>query len=194
MNRIILHWTAGGHTANGTDRRHYHYIVQGDGSVIDGNHPPEVNARIANPRDGSTYAAHTSGANTGAIGVAVAAMRGAVERPFSPGPSPITEAQVASLARLCATLCGRYDIPVERHTVLSHAEVQPTLGIAQRGKWDIAWLPGMAAPGDPVAVGDMLRGMIRQRLAAYRAAEVPPPAINRLAALIAAMLRPLRRD
>lgn len=160
MKRIICHWTAGSHKASATDRTHYHFIVQGDGSVIAGNMPPEANLNTA---DG-TYAAHTRNCNTGAIGVAVAAMLGAVERPFNAGPSPITPAQVAALAALVARLAKQYGIPVTRQAILTHAEVQPTLGIAQRGKWDIVWLPDMAAPGDPVAVGDRLRKMIEQQI------------------------------
>jgi hypothetical protein len=161
MNRIIWHWTGGAHKANDSDKRHYHFIIEGDGTVVNGNHPPEANAVIRSPRDGSTYAAHTRGANTGSIGVAVAAMRGATERPFSAGPSPITGKQVEALVRLTADLCRRYNIPVTDQTVLSHAEVQPRLGIAQGGKWDIAWLPGMAGPGDPLAIGDGLRDRVR---------------------------------
>ena len=187
MKRIIWHWTGGGHNANGTDRRHYHFIIEGDGMVAAGNHPPEANRRIANPRDGSTYAAHTRGANTGSIGIAVAAMRGAQERPFTPGPSPITEAQFFALVKLTSDLCTHYKIPVQRETVLSHAEVQPTLGIMQSGKWDITWLPGMPGPGDPVEVGDRLRGKVAAALA-------PQPAPTGWAALIAAILRLFRRD
>ena len=33
LNKIILHWTAGTNKANQVERDHYHYIVQGDGSV-----------------------------------------------------------------------------------------------------------------------------------------------------------------
>lgn len=162
MKRIILHWTAGGHTPSNLDREHYHFIVAGDGSVVKGKHPVEANR---NPVKGQ-YAAHTLNCNTGSIGVAVAAMAGAVERPFNPGKAPITPAQVEGLVKLVRDLCRGYGIPVTRETVLSHAEVQPTLGIKQRGKWDIAWLPGMDVPGDPVKVGDHLRGLI--------AASVPP--------------------
>ena len=164
MNRIVLHWTAGAHNANGTDRRAYHFIIEGDGKVIEGNNPPEANARISNPRDGSTYAAHTRGLNTGSIGVALAAMRGAHPQPFNAGPSPITEAQLDAMAQLCADLCKRYGIPVQRDTVLTHAEVQPTLKVAQRAKWDITWVPGMRSVGDPVAVGDGLRDRIKEAL------------------------------
>lgn len=158
MKRIVLHWTAGSHRASATDRKHYHFTVQGDGSVVAGIHAPEANL---NTSDGA-YAAHTRNCNTGSIGVSVAAMFGAVERPFSAGRHPITQAQVAALAALCARLAKQYGIPVTRQTVLTHAEVQPTLGIAQRGKWDICWLPDMAGPADPVAVGDRLRAMIQQ--------------------------------
>jgi trimethylamine:corrinoid methyltransferase-like protein len=58
-------------------------------------------------------------------------------------------------------LCRKYGIPITSSTVLTHAEVEPTLGIKQAGKWDIAWLPGMNAPADPLAVGNVLRALIR---------------------------------
>jgi N-acetyl-anhydromuramyl-L-alanine amidase AmpD len=156
MKRIIMHWSAGSHKASDIDRSHYHFIVQGDGSVVAGNMTPEANL---NTKDGK-YAAHTRNCNTGSIGVAVAAMMGAKERPFTPGPYPITTAQVTALCALCARLAQQYGIPVTRETILSHAEVQPTLKIKQSGKWDITWLPGYAAPQDPVLTGDFLRSHI----------------------------------
>ena len=156
MKRIILHWTAGTNAVSDLDRRHYHFIIDGDGKVHEGTFRPEDNLDV---RDGK-YAAHTLNCNTGAIGVAVAAMAGAVERPFNAGRFPITLKQVEALARLCARLCAQYEIPVRRETILSHAEVQPTLKIQQRGKWDITWLPGMAKPDDPVKVGDFIRAKV----------------------------------
>jgi N-acetyl-anhydromuramyl-L-alanine amidase AmpD len=168
MNRVVIHWTGGAHTANASDKRHYHFIIEGDGTVVAGNHPPEANATINSPRDGSTYAAHTRGLNTGSIGIALAAMRGATERPFNAGPSPITQAQVDALVALTARLCGQYAIPVQRDTVLTHAEVQQTLKIAQRGKWDVRWLPGMTKLGAAVDVGDKLRDMITDALSANK--------------------------
>ena len=153
MKAIVFHWTAGGAKASALDKQHYHYLVQQDGSTVAGDHVPEDNLDIS---DGN-YAAHTLSANTGRIGVALCGMLGAVERPFNAGRAPITAPQVEALCGLLAGLCRRYEIAVTRRSVLSHAEVQPTLGIKQRGKWDVAWLPGMAAPGDPVAVGDRIR-------------------------------------
>lgn len=173
MKRIIIHWTAGGHTPSNLDRGHYHFIIAGDGTVVKGVHPVEANEK---PQKGK-YAAHTLNCNTGSIGVAVAAMAGAVERPFSAGKSPITQAQLRALAALCRDLAAKYKIPVTRETILSHAEVQPTLKIKQRGKWDIAWLPGMKAPGDPVEVGDKIRWMIKAPATAPKnAAQAQKPA------------------
>ena len=157
MQRIIMHWSAGTHSVSALDRQHYHYVIDGTGIVSEGDHSPEDNLGQLSP---GKYAAHTLNCNTGSIGVALAAMGGAVEAPFKSGSWPITEAQINALAALCARLCARYGIPVTRRTVLSHAEVQPTLGIAQRGKWDISWLPGMSKPADPVSVGDHIRQLI----------------------------------
>lgn len=153
MKGIVLHWTAGGPKASVEDRRHYHYMVQQDGQIITGNHKPEANLTCVPGK----YAAHTLSANTGRIGVALCGMLHAAERTFTPGKAPITWPQINVMIGLVADLCIRYSIPVTRLSVLSHAEVQPSLLIKQRGKWDIAWLPGMAAVGDPVEIGDRLR-------------------------------------
>jgi hypothetical protein len=154
--RVILHWTAGTNVVSSHDKEAYHFIIGGDGSVHDGKHKPEANISTS---DGA-YAAHTKNCNTGSIGVAIAAMHGATERPFSAGSFPIRQVQVDALVRLVAFLCHKYGIPVTSRTVLSHAEVERTLGIKQAGKIDIMWLPGMTQMGDPVAVGDILRSRI----------------------------------
>jgi hypothetical protein len=176
VKRVIFHWTAGGNTPSNLDKGHYHFLIDGAGNVHKGTHPVEANRK---PVKGK-YAAHTLNCNTGSIGVAVCAMAGAVERPFNAGSAPITPAQVKALAGLLRDLCAQYKIPVTRETVLSHAEVQPTLGIKQRGKWDIAWLPGMKGPGDPVAVGDKIRAMVKApatapQKPAQRESEAPAP-------------------
>jgi len=161
MQRIIIHWTAGSHTASALDREHYHFLVEGDGTELSGQWPVSANAKIV----GSNYAAHTLGTNTGSIGVAVCAMAGAKERPFNAGRFPITVTQMDAMAALVGRLCAKYKIPVTRTTVLTHAEVQTTLGINQRGKWDIMWLPGMAAADDPLKVGDRIREMVATSMA-----------------------------
>ena len=169
MQRIIMHWTAGTHIASSVDREHYHILVQGDGSVVYGDYEISDNISIADNR----YAAHTRNLNTGSIGVAVCAMKDARQVPFDPGKYPITEAQLKALVREVARLAKGYNIPVTRKTILSHAEVQPTLGVAQAGKWDIAWIPGWPNATDPLGVGDCLRSMIRAEMAGE--AVVPDP-------------------
>jgi len=154
VKRIILHWTAGTNTPNSTDLKAYHFVIAGNGQVMPGLFP--VSANVPPLRSGR-YAAHTLNCNSDSIGVSLAAMAGAVESPFNPGKYLITEAQLSALAQTVVDLSRQYGIPITRTTVLTHAEVQPTLGIAQKNKWDIRWLPGMAKPGDAVAVGDVIR-------------------------------------
>lgn len=175
MDRIIIHWTAGGNTANGSDLEHYHRLVQGDGSVVAGRYPISANAR---PLNASAYAAHTRNLNTGSIAIAVCGMHGARQFPFSAGRWPITDRQVDALAVEVARVAKEYGIPVTRSTILTHAEVQPTLKVAQAGKWDICWLPGMAASGDPIVVGDEIRRRVSAALAgsASPAPSQPAPA------------------
>jgi hypothetical protein len=82
----------------------------------------------------------------------------------------MTARQLDELCRWTAELSVAYWIPVSRFSTLSHSEVQPTLGIRQRWKWDINWLPGMSRPGDPIDVGDRIRAMISEHLQDARAA------------------------
>ncbi|TDT74040.1 N-acetylmuramoyl-L-alanine amidase [Litoreibacter halocynthiae] len=159
LKKIVMHWSAGGHNANSSDKRHYHEIVEGDGDRVGGDHLPEAN----NSTSDGHYAAHTRAFNTGAIGLSMAAMSGAKERPFSKGKYPITPVQLDVFVEMVAEYADTYNIDITRENVLSHAEVQITHGVKQNGKWDITWLPGMAKPGHPIEVGDHLREMIRAK-------------------------------
>ena len=161
MDRIVMHWSAGNGTVSDLEKKHYHFIVASDGTVVPGSHSVEDNIP---PLKSGSYAAHTWKLNSNSIGVAVSAMAGATERPWSPGRSPITKDQVEALARLVASLSIMYGIKVTPETVLTHAEVQPTLGVTQRAKWDITWLPGMVKPQAPRVVGDILRTQIKKEL------------------------------
>ena len=156
MERIICHWTAGAHTANATDLNYYHILIEGDGELCRGVYSIKDNVNTGDGR----YAAHTKNCNTGSIGISLCGMAEATESPFSAGKYPINEKQWQTLARAIVDLCERYAIPVTRSTVLSHAEVQPTLGIAQSGKWDIARLPWDASVQGPIPVGDRMRAMV----------------------------------
>ena len=137
MERIICHWTAGAYSANATDLNYYHILIEGDGELRRGVYSIKDNVFTG---DGK-YAAHTKNCNTGSIGVSLCCMAGAVENPFNAGKFPMTETQWHTLTAVVAELCHAYSIPVTSGTVLSHAEVQGTLGIAQSGKWDYTGSP-----------------------------------------------------
>lgn len=184
MKRVIIHWTAGTHNVSAVDKKHYHYIIGGDGAVVAGDLPVSANESTA-----TAYAAHTRGLNTGSIGVAFAAMHGAKERPFSAGRYPITEGQVAAMARLVFDLCEKYGIPVTPETVLTHAEVEPTLGVSQSGKWDVTWLPNMDQAGNARAVGDLLRQKVRDQRRTPAQKPDAPTVTGFFAALVAFFMK-----
>jgi hypothetical protein len=154
--RIIIHWTAGSHSPSTDDFQHYHLIIDGLGKWHRGRHSIADNDSTS---DG-TYAAHTRGANTRAIGIALCGMSGSKERPFTPGPFPLRPVQWAALYAGCAQIVRNYPITVTRTTLLTHAEVQPTLGIPQRGKWDITVHPETGNLTDPLTVGDYIRDRV----------------------------------
>jgi N-acetylmuramoyl-L-alanine amidase len=151
LHRVHWHWTVGWHKPNPADRKHYHAIFTGEGEEV-------------LLHDWDKLLAHTLKANTGAIGLSLCGMVGANERPFDHGPEPITEAALAALAVRTAKLCVQFDIPVSRWSTLSHSEIQPSLAIPQRQKWDINFLPGMTKPTDPITAGDTIRAMVRKEL------------------------------
>lgn len=151
LSRVHWHWTGGHHKPNRDDKRPYHVLFEGSGAMI----------RLAALTD---YRPHTLNANSGAAGLSLCGMFEARERPFHAGPEPITEAQLDALVRETAEICKAYDIPVSQWSTLSHAEIQPTLGIKQNNKWDYTWLPGMSATGDPIEVGNKIRDMVRQEM------------------------------
>lgn len=160
MQRIILHWTAGNNKASTVDKAHYHILIEGDGTPVKG--VPSITANQAPVSTG--YAAHTLNCNSGSIGISLCGMTGANEKPFSAGKAPLTRDQWEAAIKAVADLCRRYSIPVTPSTVLSHAEVQGTLGIQQRGKWDIAILPFEPALNTATKVGDAFRAAVKANL------------------------------
>lgn len=157
MKRVILHWSAGSHQVSEIDREHYHRIVAGDGTIVKGDFPIEDNLSTS---DG-IYAAHTRGCNAGSIGVAMAGMMGA-EGPGKLGKYPLTKVQFDACIELVKKLVKQYEIAVTASTVLSHAEVQTTLGIRQNGKIDISFgIPGKPELKTARACGDYIRSLLR---------------------------------
>lgn len=161
MDRIIIHWTAGGNKANATDKKHYHVLIEGDGRVVLGDHPIKANAAPL----AKAYAAHTLNCNTGSIGVSLCGMVGAVESPFKPGKAPITKVQFEAAIKEVARLAMGFGIAVSPKTILTHAEVEANLGIKQRGKWDITILPWDTKVKGAKVVGDLIRASVAAQLA-----------------------------
>jgi hypothetical protein len=173
MARIVMHWTAGAHTASALDREHYHVLVEGDGTVVYGTHDIAMNAKPARePR-----ASHTRNCNTGSIGVAVCCMKDARERPFAAGPFPMTQRQWEVAAEVVAELCDRYGIEVTPRTVLAHGEVQANLHIEQLGKWD-----PMVQPWNPSKPRQQVMDEFRAAVRSHLTTLAPPPALAAAAA------------
>lgn len=160
MQRIICHWTAGGHKATEFDRGHYHILIEGNGKLVRGI--PSIKLNEAPAKKG--YAAHTLNCNSGSIGVSLCCMAGAKESPFDAGPQPMTRDQWDMLSSVVADLCREYSIPVGVTTVLSHAEVENNLGIKQRGKWDFTRLAFDPSVKGAKACGDRLRAEVKMKL------------------------------
>jgi len=162
MERVICHWTAGAHKANASyDIPAYHILIEGDGHLVRGSYSIKDNIDTSDGR----YAAHTKNCNGGSIGVSLCCMAGSVENPFDPGPYPMLEQQWTMLLAVVADLCKTYAIPVTPETVLSHAEVQGTLGITQSGKWDYTQLAFDGSVKGARACGDKLRNDVTARMA-----------------------------
>jgi len=160
MQRIIAHWSAGAWRASDLDKEHYHFIIEGTGTVVKGDHDIADNVSTAD----DDYAAHTRGCNTGSIGVSLACMAGAIESPFHAGKFPMTEVQWARAMDVIAELAAFYGIPVTDKTILSHAEVQPNLGIRQAGKWDFTRLAFAPEIVGAKGCGDKMRRDVRARM------------------------------
>lgn len=181
--RIICHWTAGGHLASDHDRCSYHYLIEhhtrdpedpdDDVTRVISGVPVERNMRrlaglpsyCCDAEHG--YAAHTLGFNSGSVGVSLCGMRDATDyrpaRPVDPGSAPITARQVRSLIGTCASLLAEYDLEVSEETLFTHAEAEWLHDRPQRGKWDITWVPYRQDLG-PREVGPWIREQVGRAL------------------------------
>ena len=161
VDRIHLHWTAGPAQSRPDEADHYHAILNQDLTVSKGRYTAKDNENTLD----NIYAAHTKSANRFAYGYSLAGMRGAKEKPFNPGPDPITEKQWSRAMIHLAQLCKFYHVAPTDKKVLTHAEVQSNLGIKQNGKWDITVLPWQADKWNTAKkVGDLMRAEIQHIL------------------------------
>lgn len=165
---VNIHWTAGAYAVSNLDRQHYHVILGGNGGpVVRGNQSPKSNESTT---DGDSYAGHTRGLNTRRFGLSVACMASAVKG--SAGRFPLLERDWERLAEAAAEVLDFYKLPLSVRTCIQHGEVQRQLGIAQRGKWDICWLPFDPGKSD-VWVCDRFRERVAHYLAEYHGADAP---------------------
>lgn len=137
MNRIIIHWTAGGPAPTSYEKQFYHYLIDSIGKTYTGKFKPEANLIC---REGM-YAAHTGGGNTGSIGVSMCAMANFKDKNH-PGAFPITKIQFEATMKLCAQLAKKYNIKITPDAVMTHYEFgQKHPDTTSFGKIDIIYLP-----------------------------------------------------
>lgn len=153
---IVWHWTAGANGLIALERKAYNFLHDTEGNTYDGE--STIAEQVMYDWRRGIGASHTKSMNTGWIGQSVDAMAGAKQtNPITWGSHPITWEGIDTMLEHSAELVKEYDIPVSPWTTLSHAEVQPTLGVTQRWKWDYVVLPGDSVSRDPVEVGNVLR-------------------------------------
>lgn len=157
MKRIIIHWTGGTNKPSATDIEHYHFIIDGEGALLNGKFKPSDNE---NCKDGK-YAQHCGGGNTGAIGVAMCGMYVPNNIPIKNTKYPLTKIQCERCFKLIAELSKQYNIPITPQNVMTHYEFglkHPET--SSRGKIDIIWLPpyGQMTVGE---IGKFIRSKIR---------------------------------
>lgn len=156
MNRIIIHWSAGGPIPNSHEKECYHYLIDNLGKLYLGKFKPEANLVC---REG-LYAAHTGGGNTGSIGVALCGMANFKDK-NNQGNFPITKIQFESAMKLCAQLTKKYDIKVSPETVMTHYEFGKSHPkTTSFGKIDIIFLPPYPWVSQD-DVGSFIRSKIR---------------------------------
>ncbi len=163
---VVWHWTGGTHQANSIDVQHYHWVVNGDGSVVPGVSP----TRNFHPCP-ANYGAHTRNLNSGWLAISLACLGGPGTNENNQGQWPMTKAQADVMVAISAQLAEHYGIPVQRPSkadrrgFLSHAEVQDALGISQAGKWDftVCYDPKIRGAKN---VGDFFRQQVRDRMIA----------------------------
>ncbi len=158
---IVWHWTAGAKGFIELERDAYNALFSVTGDWIDGN--STVQEQVNYDWRNGVGASHTKSMNTGWLGASVDAMAGAKESPLTWGSNPITWEGIDAMLDWTMNMCEEYDIPISPWTTLSHAEVQQTLGIRQKWKWDYKVLPGYTESVDAYIVGNILRDRMVMR-------------------------------
>lgn len=163
IHRLVLHWTGGD---DRTAYPAYHFCIAADRAdrpIVIATHDARANMRDVRV-DGASYAAHTAGRNSFALGFGICGMLGATPTDF--GRYPLRDDLVEACCRLAARACAAYGIAIEPDSVMTHAEAAVEDGYFGCGpdeRWDIARLvadPSPLEPSDARRTGDLLRARI----------------------------------
>ena len=158
--RIFLHWSAGAHS---TPYSAYHSIALGDGTLI------------RNTPYSQDKSAHTAGANSNSVGLAIAAMGGAGVSENNFGPYPPTEQQLNVMIGEAAKLAlewgwseGTVDSNVRTHGEWERYATRNNLLPGAPQRWDVDKLRQSDPNIDTSKVlshgGNELRNRIKQKL------------------------------
>jgi hypothetical protein len=158
---VVWHWTAGANGLIELEKEAYNFLTDTKGNIYDGN--STIAEQVMYDWRKGIGASHTKSMNTGWVGVSQDAMAGANGWPMKWGSHPITWEGTDAMLEKTWEICCEYNIPVSPWTTLSHAEVQQTLGVAQRNKWDYMVLPGYDKPSDAVKIGNVLRARMLEK-------------------------------
>lgn len=158
---IVWHWTASTYAVNDEVCSHYNDVHDYEGNSYEGGARAEHQVNYDWRR--GIGVSHTRNMNTGWIGQSVAAMAGSDGWPMRWGKYPLTWEGIDAMLERSAEYAEAFDIPVTKWTMLSHAEVQPTLNVRQENKWDYMVLPGDSRVSDPVMIGDILRKRLQDK-------------------------------
>lgn len=159
LNKITLHWSGSRNIPNATDMEHYHFLIDNHGLLYKGKFEPEDNI---NCQDGK-YAQHCGGGNTGNIGVAYCGCYVPNGVPVKDTKFPLTQVQLERGFKLCADLCKKYKIPINKDHVFTHYE----FGLAHpqsssAGKIDITYLHP-----NPTISKDIIGSYMRSKILWY---------------------------
>jgi hypothetical protein len=158
---VVWHWTAGANGLIELEKEAYNFLTDTKGNIYDGN--STIAEQVMYDWRKGIGASHTKSMNTGWVGVSQDAMAGANGWPMKWGSHPITWEGTDAMLEKTWEICCEYNIPVSPWTTLSHAEVQQTLGVAQRNKWDYMVLPCYGKPSDAVKIGNVLRARMLEK-------------------------------
>lgn len=152
INHIYLHWSAGRHGQYFDD---YHINVDADGSL---------HTNVTSLKE---VLSHTWKRNTGAVAISLCACYNATPERCKVGDfgeEPPTPGMIDGMAKAVAVLCESLGLPINKDTVMTHAEVADTMGspdnygpLTTWERWDLWYLidypSGVIGNG-----GDIIRG------------------------------------